>query len=198
MVDLNPPFRRAVHADASVLARLIDIAGEGIPAYLWAQSAARGESPLDLGARLAGRDHGIFSYRTAIVFEVDGAVAGMVMGYRQPDPYSDTNLAHVPAVMRPVIELESLVPGSWFVKALALLPDYRGRGLGSELLGLARTLAMDGEARKLSLIVAADNEGACRLYQRSGYRAIAQRPVVDFPGAPHGGVWSLMVQDIAS
>ena len=196
MVDLSPPFRRAEQADAPVLARLIDIAGEGIPAYLWAQSATRGERPLDIGTRLSGREHGIFSYRNAIVFEVGGAVAGMVMGYRQSDPYSDTNLAHVPAVVRPVIELESLVPGSWLVKSLALLPDYRGDGLGSQLLGLARSLAEEEGARQLSLIVAADNEGACRLYQRSGYRAIAQRPVVDFPAAPHGGVWSLMVQDI--
>ena len=197
MVALNPPFRRAEQADAPTLARLIDIAGEGIPRYLWSQSATGTDSPFDVGTRRAAREQGSFSYRNAFVLEADGAVAGMLLGYRQPKPYPEVDLAHIPAVVRPLIELESLVPGSWYANALALLPDYRGRGLGSQLLGLARAFAEESGARQLSLIVASENTGACRLYERSGYRAVARRPVIDFPGATHGGAWILMVQDIA-
>ena len=196
MVDLNPPLRRAVKADAPSLARLMDIAGEGIPSYLWAQSATESDTPLDVGARQAAREEGGFSYRNAYVLETGGVVAGMLLGYRQPRLYPEVNLAQVPAVVRPLIELEALAPGSWYAEALAVLPEYRGHGLGSNLLDLAEALARESGARQLSLVVASENEGAFRLYQRSGYRAIAQRPVIDYPGAAHGGAWMLMVHDI--
>lgn len=213
MVALNPPFRRAEKADAPVLARLIDIAGEGIPSFLWAQAAKGDETPLDVGTRRAAREEGSFSYRNAYVIEVgkeagkevgneagddgDGRVAGMLLGYRLPKPYPEVDLAQIPAVVRPLIELESLVPGSWYANALAVLPSDRGRNLGSRLLGLARALAEETGARQLSLIVAEENERAVRLYARCGYRTIARRPVVAYAGASQGGAWILMVQDIA-
>lgn len=200
MVALNPPFRQAVKADAPVLARLIDIAGEGIPAFLWAQAARSGETPMEVGARRAAREEGSFSYRNAYVIETKGDrgahVAGMLLGYRQPKPYPEVDLAQVPGVVRPLIELESLAPGSWYANALAVLPEDRGRKLGTRLLVLARALAREAGARQLSLIVAEENEQAVRLYARCGYRSIARRPVVPYPGVAHGGAWILMVQDI--
>ncbi|NBC33738.1 MAG: GNAT family N-acetyltransferase [Alphaproteobacteria bacterium] len=198
---MNPPLRRAEKADARVLARLIDIAGEGIPSFLWAQAAKSGETPLQVGARRAGREEGSFSYRNAYVIEAKGDrgphVAGMLLGYRQPNPYPEVDLAQVPGVVRPLIELESLAPGSWFANALAVLPEDRGRNFGSRLLVLARALAEESGARQISLIVAEENARAVQLYARCGYRTIARRPVVSYPGAAHGGAWLLMVQDIA-
>lgn len=201
MVALNPPFRRAEKADAPVLARLIDIAGEGIPSFLWTQATKSEESPLDVGTRRAAREEGSFSYRNAYVIEAKGDrgphVAGMLLGYRLPKPYPEVDLAQVPAVVRPLIELESLSPGSWYANALAVLPEDRDRNFGSRLLVLARALAEESGARQISLIVAEENERAVKLYARCGYRTIARRPAVAYPGAAHGGAWILMVQDIA-
>ena len=193
-----PPLRRARKDDAAVLARLIDIAGEGIPSWLWAQSAGPGESPFAVGERQAMREAGGFSYRNIYVVEAEARVAGMLLGYRQPDPYEAGDAATLPGVVRPLIELESHAAGSWYINALAVLPEFRGRGFGAVLLHLAETLAGDSDAVSLSLIVAEQNPRACALYEREGFRFVARRPVVAHPGAAHGGDWLLMVKDLAT
>jgi ribosomal protein S18 acetylase RimI-like enzyme len=196
MVLLAPPMRHAAKADAPVLARLIDIAGEGIPSFLWSRSAEAGETPLEVGTRRAEREEGGFSYRNAFVAEADGRPAGMLLGYRQPDPYDLPDLAELPEVVRPLIELEALAPGSWYVNALAVLPDCRGHGLGARLLGLAEDLARQSGADTLSLIAAEDNAAAYDLYLRNGYRPVARRAIVPFPGAAHEGDWVLLTKPV--
>ena len=49
-------FRPAAKADASALAVLVDIAGEGLPAYLWSTLKAPGQSILELGRERAARE----------------------------------------------------------------------------------------------------------------------------------------------
>ena len=197
MTDIEPPLRRARKEDAEALARLIDIAGEGIPTHLWSQAAGPGLTALDVGIERACREEGGFSYRNAIVIEDGGEVAGMLVGYRLPDPYDAGDLDDLPAVVRPLVELESLAPGSWYVNVLAVFPGRQGRGLGSKLLTLADRLGQESGARDLSIIVAEENSGASALYQRNGFRATARRPVVTFPGFAHGGDWLLMARPVA-
>ena len=67
-------FRPAVKADASALAVLVDIAGEGLPAHLWNTLRAPGQSILEVGRERAAREAGGFSYRNAVVAEVDGRI----------------------------------------------------------------------------------------------------------------------------
>lgn len=187
-------LRPACPGDAALLAELIDLAGEGIPAWLWRQQAAPGESPLDVGTRRATREEGGFSYRNAWVLEHEDRPAGMLLGYPQPDPYETGALDELPPIVRPLVELEALAPGSWYINAVAVLPRLRGQGLGSALMQHAEVLARETGCRSLSLIVATENRGAVRLYQRLGYHGIAARPVVPFEGFPHGGDWLLMTR----
>ena len=194
MTSSSPILRAAGKSDAAALARLIDIAGEGLPTHLWSTAAGEGETALDVGARRAEREEGGFSYRRAHVAEVDGAVAAMLLGYRQPDPYETGDLAALPEVIRPLVELEVQAPGSWYVNALAVLPAFHGRGLGTRLLALADDLARDSGADRLSIIVAGENAGAMALYRRTGFAVEAHRPLVGFPGCPYGGDWVLMVK----
>ena len=51
-------------------------------------------------------------------------------------------------------------------------------------------------APALSVIVAAENERAARLYDAAGYEALATEPIFAFPGCPHGGDWLLMVKPL--
>ncbi len=189
-------IRRARRDDAATLAALINIAGEGIPLWLWQQTAADEQDALAIGAQRAARDSGGFSYTNAHVAEIDGAVAAMLLGYRLSNPYDTGDLDEIPAVVRPLIELESLAPGSWYVNAIATLDNYRGRGLGSKLMRLAEDLAHQSGADTLSLIVARENEGAFRLYQRLGYIARASRPLAPFPGCNLSGDWVLMTRPL--
>lgn len=190
-------IRDARPDDAPALARLIDFAGEGIPAWLWSQSAAPGQTAEQVGCERAAREEGGFSYRNASVcVEPSGAVAGMLLSYRQPDPYDLPDLEELPAVVRPLVELEAAAPGTWYVNAVAAFPEFRGRGVGTRLMQLAESLARGAGAPGVSLIVAEENRGAKRLYDRLDYRVTARAPVVPWPGAVHGGDWLLMVREL--
>lgn len=185
-------LRKAAPADGPVLAELLNAAGEGLPLYLWSLLAGPGEDPMAIGGRRAAGSEGGFSHRHAHVALVGEQVAGMLLGYPLPDPYDDSGLADAPPVVRPLLELEAQVPGSWYVNAVAALPQYRGRGVGTFLMNIAEFLARAAGTPATSLIVAEDNAGALRLYQRLGYEAIDRRPVTRFPGCHHAGDWVLM------
>ena len=106
-----PNFRPATKADAAALAVLVDIAGEGLPAYLWSTLRAPGQSLLEVGRERAGREEGGFSYRNAIIAELDGEIAAALVGYRLDDPYELGDLDALPELVRPLVELEALAPG---------------------------------------------------------------------------------------
>ncbi len=60
-----PRMRPARREDADTLARITEMAGHGVPTYLWAAEAGVGETPLDVGRRRIAREEGNFSYRNA-------------------------------------------------------------------------------------------------------------------------------------
>lgn len=187
-------LRPATKDDAMALAQLINIAGEGFGMYLWSLAAAPGEDPLEVGKRRALREEGGFSYRHATIAELDGRTAGLLLGYRLADPYDTGDLAALSDLVRPLVELEAQAPGSWYVNALATFPEYRSKGVGSMLLAEAERLARETKCRELSIIVADQNAGAKRLYERTGYRAVVRRPLTPFPACPHTGDWVLMTK----
>ncbi|WP_232209240.1 GNAT family N-acetyltransferase [Alkalilimnicola ehrlichii MLHE-1] len=194
-MDLS--VRNAKAEDAPKLAELMNLAGEGIPAYLWGRMAGPGEDALAFGARRVARTEGGFSYTNTYVAEYDGAMAGMLLGYRLPDPYEAGPLDEIPVVVRPLIELEALVPGSWYINAVATDTAYRGQGVGRRLMDWAEHLAAASGAGVLSLIVAEENARARRLYEKLGYQAIARRQIVPFPRCAHTGDWVLMTKEIS-
>ena len=189
-------FRPAAKADASALTVLVDIAGEGLPAYLWSTLKAPGQSILEVGRERAARETGGFSYRNAVIAEVGSEIAACLVGYRLDDPYDLGDLEDIPPLVRPLVLLEAKAPGSWYVNVLATFPEFRRKGIGMQLLGIAEKRAREVGARALSVIVAAENEPAARLYNAAGYEVLATAPIVAFPGCPHGGDWLLMVKPL--
>ncbi len=191
-MDLRP----ARKSDAAALAILVDIAGEGMPSYMWSRMREPGQSVFEVGRARAARDEGGFSYRNATVAEIGGEVAACLVDYRLDDPYDTGDLNVLPDMVRPLVELEAKAPGSWYINVLAAFPEFRGRGIGRRLLDLAEERGRAQGAKAASMIVASENEGAMRLYDRIGYREIARAPVVEYPGCGHGGDWVLMVKPI--
>jgi ribosomal protein S18 acetylase RimI-like enzyme len=189
-------FRPAQKSDAAALAILIDIAGEGMPSYIWSRMRESGQSAFEVGRARAAREEGGFSYRNATVAEVDGEVAAMLVDYRLDDPYDTGDLSALPDVVRPLIELEAKAPGSWYVNVLAVFPEFRSHGIGARLLAFSEQRARAQGATSMSIIVASENAGAIRLYARSGYRENARAPAVQFPGCAHGGDWVLLVKPV--
>jgi ribosomal protein S18 acetylase RimI-like enzyme len=193
---LRSPLRRATRKDARALAELSEYAGDGIPGYLWSQSAKEGQPPIEVGTERVLREEANFSYRNAVVTEVDGRVAAMMLAYRLPEQ-SEVNLEELPDLLRPLEELEQKVPGTFYVNALAAYPEYRGLGLGTKLLEAAHALASEAGCEELSLEVFDQNEDAVRLYERHGYREIARLPAAPHPIYQYEGHILLMTRSVA-
>ena len=121
----------------------------------------------------------------------------MILSYRQPDPYQTGNLSDYPELVRPLVQLEARAPGSWYVNAVATFEQHRGKGVGRKLMADAEEQARAQGCSLMSLIVASENAGARRLYQRLGFDDAASLPVVPYPGALHGGNWVLMLKRVA-
>jgi ribosomal protein S18 acetylase RimI-like enzyme len=198
MTDSTVILRPARKSDARVIAELAQIAGEGIPAWFWAQDAAPGEDLLAVGARNVLSETENFSYRNAHLAEVDGAVASLLLAYRLPDADAPVDLDQYPAFIRPLIELEQEVPGSFYLNMLATFPAYRNRALGSRLLQHANTLAGQAGCDTLSLQVFEQNPGALRLYLRHGYRPVARRAVVPHPSHHYRGELVLLTRPVTA
>ncbi|MEO1025665.1 MAG: GNAT family N-acetyltransferase [Pseudomonadota bacterium] len=177
-------IRPAESADALKLAMLIDIAGEGLPSWMWGQSCAPDQRPLDIGVQRACRETGGFSYRNASVAELDGAVVGMLLGYPITEMPEDSP-EDVPAAFAPFIELEGKSVGTWYVNALALLPGHRGQGVGRRLMADAEQRAKAAGVDRMSIQVFGQNTGAHALYTRLGYVETARSPVRAFPCQPY-------------
>ena len=196
MNEFSPCIRRAKKADAWILASLIDLAGQGMPAHLWSQMKSRDQSAIDFGAVRTGREEGIFSYKNAWVSEVAGEAAAMILGYSQPVSTESDSLQEHPEFIRPIVELESMAPSSWHISTLATVASFRQRGLGYGLLRFIEGIAENENCDQLSLITSTENSTAIRLYERFHFRPKASRPMVPPPGFRQLDDWVLMVKSI--
>lgn len=177
-------MRNAIHEDALPLAKLIDIAGEGIPHWLWQKSCAPDQDPLEVGVERAQRTQGGFSFKNAIVAESQGRIAGMVLSY-SIDEAPDDDTALLPAPIAPFVELEKHSVGTWYINALAVFAGSRGRGIGSRLLMQAEQQAKRAGYGAMSIQVYSQNTGAYDLYTRLKYEEVARAPVRQHPCQPY-------------
>ena len=183
-VEPKPIIRDAVVSDATQLAKLIDIAGEGIPSWLWRRSCIDGQTPLEIGVERAKRVEGGFSFANARVADNGGRVVGMELSYPiDAAPEHDPN--DLPQPIAPFVELEAKSVGTWYVNALAVFAGARGAGLGSALMRAAEQRAKSAEYPAMSIQVYSQNHGAVKLYQALGYRELARAPVREHPCQPY-------------
>lgn len=197
--NMNEPdivFRKANKSDCNSIAQLALIAGEGFPAYFWGQSAAVGQDLLEVGAKNASSETENFSYRNTIVAEKDSDIVAMLLAYRLPEEKNAENLETLPELVRPLVELEQCVPGSFYINMIATLPESRGKGIGSKLLDIANQLAQEEGCDLLSIEVFEQNDGALRLYQKHGYEIIESRPVVPHECHPYDSNVLLLTREV--
>jgi len=197
MINLKPPHRWATPDDAEAMTQLVNMAGEGMPLYLWEKMSEAGQSAWDVGRDRARRESGGFSYRNTVVSEAGGKVVAGLIGYPLPDQFEPANYEDMPAMFVPLQQLEDLAPGTWYVNVLASLPGHRGKGLGAALLDVAEQLAVEAGRGGLSIIVADANTGARRLYARTGYIERARRPMVKEGWDNAGENWLLLIKQLS-
>lgn len=187
--------RDADPSDAADLAILADAATRRLVSWLWDEHAAPGQSSMELArADILTNPASTSHLANWSVIEVDERVAGALNSYllapvSQPTPRSAE-------VLQPLNELKSLATGTWYVSVASVHPEYRGLGVGHELLALADSKALDSGAQTVTLMVGSFNHGAHRLYKRLGFRDWQRRTFAPFPGSDEPGEWILMAKDL--
>lgn len=129
----------------------------------------------DIFKELAGRDDSQYSYKNALVAELDGKPAGSIIGYdgarlhELRKPLYELMVAKFGSV-RPVEDETSA--GEFYVDSIAVLPEYRGCGVGRALLAdLCRRVFAKG-FDKVGLLVDVTNPKAEDLYASLGFRRV--------------------------
>ena len=171
----NPAYRLANVDDVRFIAEMVDVSSDGVALIEWAEEAQKvdGRSALDVGAEMYASEDGDYSYRNCWIAEVSRRRAGMLLAFpmhaREPadivsPPFDGTD------VFAPYKYLEA--PDTWYICGVAVLREYRGHGIGSGLMQIAREQALAHGYRQLSLVVFEENTAAVRLYTRLGYELI--------------------------
>ena len=185
----EPSIRPAARAECRTIAELYRISSDGVSDYVWSKLAEPGEEILDVGQRRYEQEDSLFSYRNAEVVERDGDVVGMLVSFPM---HADPGYVESDPILAPYSRLEE--PDSYYICAMAVLPEFRGQGIGARLLQLAEEKCRRAGLSKLSLIVFEANAGAKRLYERHGFVETAREAVVPHPLIRYEGDALLMVK----
>ena len=190
-------FRTATEDDCTELALIRDIAGRRMPSYLWSQEVGQGQSYFEYGREKIRTDANYNGYfKNWLVAESQSKFVGAFFGFSVEDPYPEIDLDAVPECFRPCIELERVASGCWLLQAIAILPQYRGKGLARQLLDKAGSVAKDSGTNRIALQVEEVNEIAFNTYMRNGYIEVDRRPYVHFPGSEDTGDVVLMWKEL--
>ena len=190
-------FRSATEDDCTELALIRDIAGRRMPSYLWSQETGQGQSYFEYGREIIRTDANNSAYfKNWLVAESQSKFVGAFFGFSVEDPYPEIDLDAVPECFRPCIELERVASGCWLLQVIAILPQYRGKGLARQLLDKAESVARDSGTNRIALQVEEVNEIAFNTYMRNGYIEVDRRPYIPFPGSDDTGDYVLMWKEL--
>lgn len=215
-MNLKLPFRAARLEDCPKIAELFSIASDGVSKYVWSTLTDEypGLSLLEIGAKRYANENGNFSYKNCVIAEQNEEVVGVLVTF-PIEPVSEASEPVQP--VEPILKTDSEAnseadsetetvdvlapynleaPNTWYICALALFPEYRGRGLGTQFLNIARQQAKEKGFQSLSLLCFEQNAGALRLYQRYGFQEIARTQVVPHPLIHHTGDILLMTAPV--
>jgi ribosomal protein S18 acetylase RimI-like enzyme len=184
-------FRPATKEDSRRIAELFSISSDGVVDYVWSTLAPDypGLAPIEIGAVRYTQEEGNFSYTNCVVAEREGEVIGQLCTYPvEIDPAKPEE--PVDPVLEPYGSLQ--IPDTLYISSLALFEAFRGMGLGTKMLSIARQQARERAIGALSLLVFEQNAGALRLYEREGFREVERAQVVPHPLIHHTGDVLLM------
>lgn len=188
-------IRKARAEDAPDLVRFINMAADDLPLHFWKKTVGPEGDPWALGRERAAREAGNFSYSNAWLAEVEGEVAACLLGYPAADTPEPIE-ADTPPLFVPLLELEAMAPGSWYLNVLATYEGFRGRGLGSALLKKAEEITRALGRSQISLIAEDSHQDALRLYRAKGFTEVARRPLVKADWEVEASEWILFTKSV--
>lgn len=186
-------IRPARANDIDVMLPMVDEASGGVWPLAWRRRARPGESDEAAGRRMLADPGNALSIANGLIAECDGRAVGMMIGWPETAPRSAEPPSpphELDAVLAPFAAL--IDHDSWFVSELCVDPALRGAGLGSRFLAIARERARAHGRPRVSLKAFEENEGAVRLYRRTGFVVADRAAVVPHADLRFGGDVLLM------
>lgn len=126
--------------------------------------------------RFSASPETIYSYENTYVAEADNKIVGAICGY---------NGADYRKLKQPIVEmlgndsafaeLKETEAGEFYLDSVGVLPEYRGRGIASELFAAQIERAASLGHERVGLIVDIDKPKAEALYFRLGFRHVGYR-----------------------
>jgi len=125
-----------------------------------------------------------FSQQLIKVVELDGQIAGMILCYSggdAPTLYAPVEQFRSRALQQDVKHPLEAEPNEYYIDALAVAPQYRGKGLAAQLMQQAEQDALAAGINQIALLVDVDNTRAKHVYLRQGYEPIGQKMLHHHP-----------------
>ena len=194
-IDLK--FRSATIDDADHLVVLLNSASRRLASWFWSTMSEPGQSYFEIGRnRIRTKTENPTCFTNWWVAELEGRIAGALNGWTIAKPYDPGDISELPDVFTPIIELEAVAEGTWYLQVASVYPELRGKGVGTAILTKAEAIARGSGANRMSLMVESANRDAHRLYERFGFTDWANRPFIPFPGSSDKGDWILMGKEV--
>lgn len=170
----NIVIRKAKKEEASQIAELF--------LFAWPAdeiAASSGITPEELLASVTTfceRPDTIYSYDNTFVAEIDNKIVGAMCGYDGAD-YQKLKQPIVEMLGNDsaFAELKETEAGEFYLDSVGVLPEYRGRGIASELFAAQIERAASLGHEDVGLIVDTDKPKAEALYVRLGFRHVGYR-----------------------
>ena len=175
MKSENIIVREARREDAATIAQAVAMAiGDEV-----ALRAYCGDDYIAVLIEMAAREATQYSWQNGLIAEVDGIVAGAVVGYdggRLGVLREGTFDVLRELVGRTPTIVDETEVGEYYLDSVAVLPEFRGLGVGRELVAAFCEKAFAEGHERVGLIVDFDNPQAEKLYTSLGFRRINTRP----------------------
>ena len=185
-------FRPARKEESRTIAELYRIAGGGVTDYIWTMNCEPGQNVFEYGASRYSVEDVPFGYKNCLFALSQDNILGMLIAF--PMHENQEAEAEIDPVLAPYMKLEQY--DSYYICAMAVFPEHRGKGIGTKFLELAERQAKDKGYQQISLIVFEQNEGALKLYKQNGFYEVEREPVVPHELIHYTGDALLMVKDI--
>lgn len=181
-------LRAGTQRDAAHIARLADVAGEGLPGAYWTDIGMRGQDPLKLGQERAARDDGVFTWRHVIMAEVDDEIAGMILTHPTNDaPFAFDETVH--PLFRPFVRLINAARYATSVNLLGVYPNYRRQKVATALVQEVEDASF---ARGTATLLVSDANSVGQEFCKSlSYGVADQAPVVKGGWETSASRWQL-------
>lgn len=192
----NLIIRKAKPKDAKIIADLVLLSSGGMVEFLLHDLIPR-VSPLQMVEQKYAGEEMPFTYLCTWIAEINGKIVGILHAHSNdyntlPDPDKDELIPYerLHYIVTPMFE--NPVKNSFYIQSIAVVSEFRGKGIGKKLLDFVKVAAKKERYDNITLHAWSDNQAAIKLYLREGYKIIRHIDIPRAPFMPHDGGMELM------